>query len=79
MGSITLSSILSTFPLMRPYRPYFDTICSPYSYYLLTDIKDTLLPALEEARMIWEKIRDREKVIEKLKKLYGMVLDKELC
>ena len=64
---------------MSPYRPYFDTICSPYSYYFLTDIKDTLLLALEEARMIWEKIRDREKVIEKLKKLYGMVLDKELC
>jgi len=31
----------------------------------------------EEARIVWEKTRDREKVIEKLRELYRMVLDKK--
>jgi len=41
-------------------------------------VEDALLLALEEARIVWEKTRDGEKVIEKLRELYGMVLDKEL-
>ena len=41
-------------------------------------IEDALLLALEEARIVWEKTRDGEKVIEKLRELYGMVLDKKL-
>ena len=42
------------------------------------DVEDALLLALEEARIVWGKTRDGEKVIEKLRELYGMVLDKEL-
>jgi len=41
-------------------------------------VEDALLLALEEARIVWEKTRDGEKVIEKLRELYGMVLDKKL-
>ena len=33
--------------------------------------------AFEEARIVWEKTRDGEKVIEKLRELHGMVLDKK--
>jgi len=41
-------------------------------------VEDALLLALEEARIVWEKTRNGEKVIEKLRELYGMVLDKKL-
>jgi len=41
-------------------------------------VEDALLLALEEARIVWEKTRDGEKVIEKLRELYGMVLDRKL-
>ena len=41
-------------------------------------VEDALLLALKEARIVWEKTRNGEKVIEKLRELYGMVLDKKL-
>ena len=34
-------------------------------------VEDALLLALEEARIVWEETRDGEKVIEKLRELYG--------
>ncbi|HDN75829.1 MAG TPA: hypothetical protein ENG05_01720 [Acidilobales archaeon] len=40
-------------------------------------VEDTLLLAPEEARIVWEETKDGEKVNEKLRELYGMVLDKK--
>ena len=36
-------------------------------------VEDTLFLALGEARVAWEKTRDREKVAEKLEELYNMI------
>ena len=41
-------------------------------------VEDALLLALGEARVVWERTRDGKNVVEKLRELYSMVLDKKL-